>query len=60
MILIVLPVLRLVYYADGEKRYIVAPHGLKVGQKINSGKGVAPDLGNSMYLSEIPFGTSHS
>ena len=47
----------LVFYADGEKRYIVAPHGIKVGQEINSGKGVSPDVGNSMYLSEIPFGT---
>ena len=47
----------LVFYADGEKRYIVAPQGIKVGQEIVSGKGVSPDIGNSMYLSEIPFGT---
>ena len=47
----------LVYYADGEKRYIIAPQGLKVGQEIISGKGVSPEIGNSMYLSEIPFGT---
>jgi len=47
----------LVTYADGEKRYIIAPHGLKVGQKIISGKGVTPEVGNTMYLSEIPFGT---
>ena len=47
----------LLAYADGEKRYIVAPHGLKVGQKILSGKGVSPDIGNALYLSEIPFGT---
>ena len=47
----------LLAYADGEKRYIIAPHGLKVGQKVLSGKGVSPDVGNSMYLSEIPFGT---
>ena len=47
----------LLYYADGEKRYIVAPHGIKVGQKVVAGKGVSPDIGNSMYLSEIPFGT---
>ena len=47
----------LVYYADGEKRYIVAPHGLKVGNEIISGKGVSPEIGNTMYLSEIPFGT---
>jgi len=47
----------LVYYADGEKRYIIAPNGLKVDQEINSGKGVSPDLGNALYLSEIPYGT---
>ena len=47
----------LLFYADGEKRYIVAPHGLKVGQKIVSGKGVSPDLGNTLVLSEIPLGT---
>lgn len=47
----------LVAYADGEKRYIVAPHGLEVGTTINSGLGVSPDVGNALYLSEIPFGT---
>ena len=47
----------LVVYADGEKRYIVAPNGLKVGQKLESGKGVAPEVGNSLYLSDIPLGT---
>ncbi len=47
----------LVFYADGEKRYIIAPHGLEVGQQIISGKGISPDIGNTMYLSEIPFGT---
>ncbi|MCD4730561.1 MAG: 50S ribosomal protein L2 [Bacteroidales bacterium] len=47
----------LVFYADGEKRYIVAPHGLKVGNEIVSGKDVSPDIGNTLYLSEIPFGT---
>jgi large subunit ribosomal protein L2 len=47
----------LVVYADGEKRYIIAPHGLKVGQTIQSGKGVPPEIGNTLYLSEIPFGT---
>ena len=47
----------LVFYSDGEKRYIIAPHGLKVGQKIISGKGVSPDIGNTLYLSEVPFGT---
>lgn len=47
----------LLYYADGEKRYIVAPNGLKVGQKLMSGAGVSPDLGNTLLLSEIPLGT---
>jgi len=48
----------LVQYADGEKRYIIAPHGLKVGQKVISGKGALPEIGNCMYLSEIPLGTT--
>ena len=47
----------LVYYADGEKRYIIAPNGLKVGQEIVSGKDVAPDVGNTLFLSDVPFGT---
>ena len=47
----------LVAYADGEKRYIIAPTGLTVGQKIISGKGVAPEIGNTLFLSDIPLGT---
>jgi large subunit ribosomal protein L2 len=47
----------LLFYADGEKRYIVAPHGLQVGQKLLSGKGASPDVGNTLFLSEIPLGT---
>jgi len=47
----------LVEYTDGEKRYIVAPSGLQVGQTIMSGRGVAPELGNTLYLAEIPLGT---
>ncbi len=47
----------LIHYKDGEKRYIIAPHGLKVGQTIISGKGIAPEIGNALFLSEIPFGT---
>ena len=47
----------LVFYADGEKRYIVAPNGLKVGDKIMSGAEAAPDLGNSLPLENIPVGT---
>jgi large subunit ribosomal protein L2 len=48
----------LLFYADGEKRYIVAPHGLKVEQEIISGTGVSPDLGNALPLGEIPFGST--
>jgi large subunit ribosomal protein L2 len=47
----------LLYYADGEKRYILAPDGLKVGTKVISGKGIAPEIGNSLALSDIPLGT---
>jgi large subunit ribosomal protein L2 len=47
----------LVVYKDGEKRYIVAPQGLKVGQTIISGKNVPPEIGNCMYLSDIPLGS---
>lgn len=47
----------LVVYEDGEKRYIIAPAGLKVGQEIRSGAGVAPEIGNCLTLGEIPLGT---
>jgi large subunit ribosomal protein L2 len=47
----------LVVYKDGEKRYIIAPHGLQVDQKVMSGKGAAPEIGNCLFLSEIPLGT---
>ena len=47
----------LVQYEDNEKRYIIAPNGLKVGQIIESGSGVAPELGNTLPLGEIPVGT---
>ncbi|MBQ0080911.1 MAG: 50S ribosomal protein L2 [Alistipes sp.] len=47
----------LVVYADGEKSYILAPNGLQVGQTILSGSGVAPEVGNSLPLAEIPLGT---
>ena len=48
----------LVLYSDGEKRYIIAPDKLKVGQKILSGKEATPDVGNSLYLADIPLGSS--
>ena len=47
----------LVKYVDGEKRYIIAQNGLKVGQKIISGENAPPDIGNAMPLSSIPLGT---
>jgi len=47
----------LVKYIDGEKRYVIAQNGLKVGQKIISGQNVPPDIGNAMPLSSIPLGT---
>lgn len=47
----------LLVYADGEKRYIIAPEGLQVGQTVVSGEGATPDLGNALYLKDIPLGT---
>ena len=47
----------LVFYADGEKRYIVAPNGLQVGATIMSGPEATPDLGNTLPLENIPVGT---
>ena len=47
----------LIVYANGEKSYILAPNGLKVGQTIVSGSGVAPEVGNTLPLAEIPLGT---
>ena len=47
----------LINYADGEKRYILAPNGLEIGQEIISGKNIAPEIGNNLYLSDIPLGT---
>ena len=47
----------LIFYADGEKRYIVHPRGLQVGDTIVSGPGSDIRLGNAMPLAEIPLGT---
>ena len=47
----------LIFYADGEKRYIIAPKGLQVGQKIVSGDSVAPTVGNALPIMNIPVGT---
>lgn len=46
----------LVVYADGEKRYILAPNGLKVGQKLMSGPKAEPKSGNAMPLELVPVG----
>jgi len=46
----------LVEYNDGEKRYILAPKDIAVGQKIVSGRGAAPENGNCLYLAEVPLG----
>ncbi|WP_337043576.1 50S ribosomal protein L2 [Emticicia sp. 17c] len=47
----------LVQYTDGEKAYIIAPQGLKVGQTIIAGKTVAPEIGNALPLGSMPLGT---
>ena len=47
----------LINYADGEKRYIIAPKGIKVGDEIVSGEKVDVKVGNAMPLSNIPVGT---
>ncbi|AVQ97654.1 50S ribosomal protein L2 [Oceanobacillus picturae] len=47
----------LINYADGEKRYILAPKGLKVGQKIESGVDADIKVGNALPLANIPVGT---
>ncbi len=45
------------HYADGEKRYIIAPEGLKVGDTVVSGEQTEVAVGNAMKLKNIPFGT---
>lgn len=47
----------LIEFEGGEKRYIIAPNGIKVGQKITQGSGSAPEIGNALPLSEIPLGS---
>src|SRR5690625_543688 len=47
----------LIHYADGEKRYILAPKGLRVDQKVESGENADIKLGNSLPLGNIPVGT---
>lgn len=47
----------LLFYADGEKRYILAPHGLNVGDTVMSGEGADIKPGNAMCIKDIPMGT---
>ena len=47
----------LLNYVDGEKRYIIAPTGLEVGQTVISGQAVAPEVGNALPLKSIPLGS---
>lgn len=51
------PNIALIAYADGEKRYILAPEGLKKGMIVMSGETVEPNVGNSMPLNNIPLGS---
>lgn len=48
----------LLFYADGEKRYIIAPNKLKVGDTVVSGKDADIKIGNSLALRDIPVGTT--
>ena len=47
----------LIYYVDGEKSYILAPHGLEVGSFVQSGPDAEISLGNCLPLTNIPSGT---
>jgi len=47
----------LIQYTDGAKSYIIAPHGLKINQKIEAGESVPVAIGNALPLSSIPVGT---
>lgn len=47
----------LIQYENGKKAYIIAPNGLQVGQKVESGTDIAPEVGNTLPLANIPVGT---
>ena len=47
----------LVQYTDGEKRYIIAPQGIQVGQTVIAGDAVAPEVGNALAMKNMPLGT---
>lgn len=48
----------LLHYADGEKRYIICPDGLKVGDKVLSGDNIDIKVGNALKLKDMPLGSS--
>ncbi|MGN6417642.1 MAG: 50S ribosomal protein L2 [Pseudobacter sp.] len=48
----------LLHYADGEKRYILAPQGLQVGATVISGDAVVPEIGNALQMKNMPLGTN--
>src|SRR5438034_7056779 len=48
----------LLHFVDGEKRYIIAPDGLAVGQTIENGPDAPPNVGNCLPLSRIPLGVA--
>ncbi|MEM6877222.1 MAG: 50S ribosomal protein L2 [Bacteroidota bacterium] len=48
----------LLEYTDGKKTYIIAPQGLKVGDTVVSGKTATPNVGNTMFLADIPLGAT--
>ena len=48
----------MINYVDGEKRYILAPHNLKVGDMIESGENADIKIGNALELKDIPVGTN--
>lgn len=48
----------LIEYSDGEKKYILAPQHLKVGNEVMSGSQATPDTGNALLLKDVPLGSS--
>jgi large subunit ribosomal protein L2 len=48
----------LIEYTDGEKRYIIAPQGIKVGDKVMSGSQATPDTGHALFLKDVPLGSA--
>ena len=48
----------LLEYEDGEKRYIIAPNGLQVGDSIQSGAKATPNTGNTLFMKDIPLGAT--